>query len=362
MKIERIRTAYVDVPIDPPILMVGMPPFTSVYFILVWVDTDAGIAGESYLWTFSKPHLFVYKAMVHCLEEAIEGVDPRDVQSVNQKLWGQVRGLGTKGVAVNGLSLIDWACWDILGKSLNASVSRMLGRIRDKVPTYAGGGMWWGASREELCAEARSYSEMGFRSMKMRIGMCSIEEDEDRVRAVREAVGPEIQLMVDATQMLTEHQALRLGRRLEKFDLTWIEDPLPCTDLDGHARLAKALDTPIATGEHEYGRHGFQALIEQGRPDILLVDLARVGGVREFMAVADMASARAIPVLNHTASEHSLQLCGAIQNCVYGDHLTWAEPLFNEKMELDNGELIIPDRPGFGFTFAEDVIERFGID
>ena len=156
--------------------------------------------------------------------------------------------------------------------------------------------------------------------MKMRIGMHRADEDEARVRAVRDTIGPDIDLMADAVQTLSVQNALKLGRMLEKYKLAWIEDPIACYDLDGHAFLARSLDTPIATGEHEYGRHGFRVSIEQGQVDILLLDLSRVGGVRDFIAVADMAAARGIPILNHISTEHSLQLCGSVANCLYGEH------------------------------------------
>lgn len=362
MKIDRIRTAKVSIPIDPVLTMVASPPLEMVDCLLVSVDTDDGLTGESYIWTFGRRRLSIYEALIQFMEEIVVGQDPCDVQTVNQSLWASVlHGLGSKGVAVSGISLIDWACWDILGKSLNASVSQMLGRVRDRIPTYASCGLWWGMSQKELCAQAKSYVAAGFRGMKMSIGMRSVDEDEARVRAVRDAIGPDIDLMADAVQSLSVQNALELGRKLEKYNLVWIEDPITCYDLDGHAYLAKSLDTAIATGEHEYGQHGFRVLIEQGQVDILLLDLSRVGGVRDFMAVAEMAAARDIPILNHISTEHSLQLCGSAPNCLYAEHTSWVEPLFDEKMELEGGDLIIPDRPGFGFTFAADVVDRFGV-
>ena len=155
MKIDRIRTAKVSIPIDPALTIVGSPPLHMVDCLLVWVDTDDGLTGESYIWTFGRRRLGIYEALIQVLEEIVVGAEPRDIQTINQSLWATVlHGLGSKGVAVAGISLIDWACGDILGKSLNASVSRMLGRVRDRIPTYASDGLWWGMSQEELCAQA----------------------------------------------------------------------------------------------------------------------------------------------------------------------------------------------------------------
>ena len=257
------------------------------------------------------------------------------------------------------LSALDMALWDARGKAFGQPIHRLLGSCRDTVPAYASGGLWLSADVDELVTEAKEFRRQGFRAMKMRVGSPRWQDDATRVEAVRDAIGPDCMLMVDANQGLTADRALRLGRALEGFDLGWFEEPLPAYDVVGHAALAAALDTPVATGESEYGRYGFRPLIEAKAADVLMPDLGRVGGVTEFVRVAHMAQAWDLPVSPHIFSEQSLQLCGAIENCGLLEHMPWFRPLFRERLELHDGHAVIPDRPGFGFTFDLDGLEKY---
>jgi len=194
--------------------------------------------------------------------------------------------------------------------------------------------------------------------MKMRLGSPEPTTDVARVRAVRTAIGPKIKLMADANQGLTESQAIRLGRALEEFDLTWFEEPLPAWDLDGLARVAAALDTPIASGETEYTRYGFRRMLELRSADVLMPDLQRVGGVSEFMRVGHMAESYDIPVSSHLFPETSLQVLGALANAIYLEYMPWFSKLYNETIKFVEGQAIIPERPGWGFTFNQDYVSH----
>lgn len=173
---------------------------------------------------------------------------------------------------------------------------------------------------------------------------------------MRGAIGPGIKLMADANQGLTEAQAIRLGRRLEEFDLTWFEEPLPAWDLDGLARVAAALDTPIASGETEYTRYGFRRMLELRSADILMPDLQRVGGVSEFMRVGHMAESHDVAVSSHLFPETSVQVLGALSNAIYLEYMPWFSPLYNESLTFEAGSAVVPERPGWGFTFNKDYI------
>ena len=180
--------------------------------------------------------------------------------------------------------------------------------------------------------------------------------------AVRAAIGPKIGLMADANQGLTVPHAIRLGRRLEAFDLVWFEEPVQAYDLEGSARVAAELDTPIASGETEYGRYGFRDMLERRSADVLMPDLERVGGITEWVRVAHMAAAHDVPVSPHLFTEHCLQLCGALSNVSYAEHMPWFAPIFQEPVEMVDGALLIPDRPGLGFRFDPDAVGRYAVD
>ena len=210
-----------------------------------------------------------------------------------------------------------------------------------------------------MVAEAKKFLSQGFRAMKMRLGKPRWQEDVERAEAVRDAIGPDVRLMADANQGLEVTHALRLGRALEPVGLDWFEEPVPAYDVAGHAALTAALDTPIATGETEYTRYGFRPLIEAKAADVLMPDLGRVGGVTEFMRVGHMAQAWDLPVSPHLYSEPSLQLCGALQNCALLEYMPWSAMLFSEKIEFEEGQARIPERPGLGFSFDLDALERY---
>jgi L-alanine-DL-glutamate epimerase-like enolase superfamily enzyme len=194
--------------------------------------------------------------------------------------------------------------------------------------------------------------------MKMRLGSPDPATDIARVRTVRAAIGPHIKLMADGNQGLDESRAIRLGRALEEFDLTWFEEPLPAWDLDGLARVAAALDTPIASGETEYTRYGFRRMLELRSADVLMPDLQRVGGVSEFMRVGHMAESYDIPVSSHLFPETSLQVLGALSNTIYLEYMPWFSKLYNEPIEFADGQAIVPERPGWGFTFNQDYVSH----
>jgi L-alanine-DL-glutamate epimerase-like enolase superfamily enzyme len=261
-------------------------------------------------------------------------------------------------VPVVGISAFDGALWDALGKMSNLPLYRILGGAQDRVPVYHSGGLWLSSSDKELVAEAERFAAAGFRAMKMRLGSPEPATDIARVRAVRTAIGPKIKLMVDANQGLNESQAIRLGRALEEFDLTWFEEPLPAWDLDGLARVAAALETPIASGETEYTRYGFRRMLELRSADILMPDLQRVGGVSEFIRVGHMAESYDIPVSSHLFPETSLQVLGALANTIYLEYMPWFSKLYNETIEFAEGQAIVPERPGWGFTFNQDYVSH----
>ena len=360
MQISGIRTRQVVIPFPDPI-GTSIHRIDGVAALLVWLDTDDGPTGESLLWTIGRHQLPVLDAMVHALADIVIDRDPANTEALYADMWRAINFLGHKGVTIFGIAAIDCACWDIRGKALNLSIGRLLGRVRDRIPAYASSGLWATMEIEALEVQARKFIEEGFRAMKMRVGLPDPGRDVERVAAVRNVIGPDIDLMVDANQGLTVNRAIRLGRRLEKFDLVWFEEPVQAYDLPGSARVAAALDTPIASGETEYTRYGFQDMLERGSADILMPDLERVGGISEWVKVAHMAAARDIPVSPHVFSEYSLQLCAAVENVNYAEHMAWFEPLFQERMKLVDGALAIPDRPGTGFRFDPDAVERLAV-
>jgi L-alanine-DL-glutamate epimerase-like enolase superfamily enzyme len=357
MKVTRVETRCVKVKLDKPISS-ALGQLHSFGCILVFVHCDSGIVGENLIFTLNARRTRVLQSMVEELADLVIGHDAGHIASFWARAWRDINFLGHKGVPVVGISALDGALWDALGKMSNLPLYRILGGAHDRVPVYHSGGLWLSYSEKELVAEAERFAGAGFTAMKMRLGSLEPATDIARVRAVRTAIGPKIKLMADANQGLTESQAIRLGRALEEFDLTWFEEPLPAWDLDGLARVAAALDTPIASGETEYTRYGFRRMLELRSADVLMPDLQRVGGVSEFMRVGHMAESYDIPVSSHLFPETSLQVLGALANTIYLEYMPWFSKLYNETIKFAEGQAMVPERPGWGFTFNQDYVSH----
>ena len=361
MQVTGLRTERVEVPFATPV-RTAIHHIESVSCVLLRLDTDEGHEGQCYMFAFGQRRAKVLEAMAHALAGHVVGRDPDHVQAIWQDMWRDNNFLGHRGVPVFALAAIDAALWDLRGKAAGRAVWRLLGGMRDRVPAYASGGLWVSLTVDELQAEARRFVADGFRAVKMRFGKASVAEDAERCAAVREAIGPDVRLMADANQGFTVNHAIRLGRAIERHDLTWFEEPVQAYDLKGSARVAAELDTPIASGETEYGRYGFRDMLERKSADVLMPDLERVGGITEWVRVAHMAAAHDVPVSPHLFTEHCLQLCGALSNVSYAEHMPWFAPIFQEPVEMVDGALLIPDRPGLGFRFDPDAVGRYAVD
>jgi L-alanine-DL-glutamate epimerase-like enolase superfamily enzyme len=356
MKVTALETRVVQLPLDAPIGS-ALGEIRGFGCILVSLRTDQGITGENLIFTLNDRRTAVLRAMVDSLADVVIGRDAGMIAGFWSRAWKEINFLGHKGVSVVGLSAVDGALWDAAGKAAGLPIHRMLGGAQSRVPAYHSGGLWLSRSIPELVAEAEGFLKAGFTAMKMRLGL-GLEEDLKRVAAVRAAIGPQMKLMADANQGMTEAEAIRLGRGLEEHQLTWFEEPLPAWDVEGLARVAAALDTPVASGETDYTRYGFRRIVELRSADVLMPDLQRVGGVTEFIRVGHLAEAHDLPVSSHLFPECSAQLLGALSNASFLEYMPWFSPLYRERLEFEAGSVIVPERPGWGFTFDEAAIAR----
>jgi len=299
--------------------------------------------------------------MVEGLSDFYLGQDPHFVEGIWHAVFQGTNALGHKGPVTAALSALDTACWDLVGKSLGQPLHRIFGACHQRIPTYASGGLWLSMTPDECAAQAASFVEQGFRAVKLRTGSKRIEDDVLRARVVRDAIGPDIGLMVDSNQSLTVKHAIRLARALEEFDLIWFEEPVPYHDLAGHAEIRAAIPMPLASGETEYTRYGMRDMIQAKAADILMPDLQRIGGLTEFRRASALAAGFDVPVSSHIFTEHSLSVCASLPNCISVEHMPWTAPILNEEMELVEGDLIIPERPGTGFTFNRTAVEKLRI-
>jgi L-alanine-DL-glutamate epimerase-like enolase superfamily enzyme len=358
MKITAVRSRAVLVPLRRNVVA-RVGSWDAMWFLLVDVDTDEGITGSTYLWAFSRSGAAALQQVLNELAEVAVGEDPFFTTRLWRRMWARITQWGHKGLAVIGMSGIDTAAWDIVGKALGRPLAHLLGANADRVPTYASEGLWLTDDLAALTREADELVGRGFRAVKMRLGRARMADDVEAVRAVRETIGPDVTLMVDSNQGWDVDYTIRIGRRLEEFGLYWIEEPIPHDDLAGHARIAAALDTPLASGENVYSPQGFREAIEARAFDILMADLERVGGVTGWIRTAALAEAWNLPICSHLFPEASVHLVATAPTACFLEDMPWGVPLFQERLELVDGMVPVPDRPGLGFTWDEAAVRRF---
>ena len=387
MKIAAIRTTPVACTVDPPYASAaGVQSRRGA--LLVEIETDSGIVGigEAGLGG-GATEAVIGKVLMPLLI----GEDPLLIEALWQKMFARTRQFGRRGVVLHAISGLDIALWDIAGKAAQMPLYRLLGGARDRVEAYASGGFYQeGKSAAGLAREAADYRARGFKGMKMKVGrnpstqthlrellgqkaFCEVDPTEDirRVAAVREALGPDLKLMVDANCAWSPAMAIEVGRAMEPYNLYWIEEPVATDDIEGSVEVARALATPIAGYETENGLYGFRELIGRGAVDIVQLDLAWSGGFSECRRIAAYAGAHHRMVAPHAFAGGvllmaSLHFAAAIPN---GLALEWdqnpnaiRDELLTSEIRLEaDGTVRPPERPGLGIELDSAAVERYRI-
>ncbi|WP_309070723.1 mandelate racemase/muconate lactonizing enzyme family protein [Arthrobacter sp.] len=355
--IRHVKLSTATLPLATPIsdakVFTGrQKPMTEVVFLFAEIVTEQGVSGLGF--SYSKraggPAQYAHAREV---AQAMIGEDPNDIAKLYNKLLWAGASVGRSGVATQALAALDIALYDLKAKRADLPLAKLLGAYRDSVRTYNTSGGFLNASIDEVKERATQSLAEGIGGIKIKVGLPDSAEDLRRVAAVREHIGPDVPLMVDANQQWDRATALRMGRKLEQFDLVWIEEPLDAYDAEGHAALALALDTPIATGEMLASVAEHERLIATRACDIIQPDAPRVGGITQFLRLATLADQAGLDLAPHFAMEIHLHLAAAYPREPWVEHFDWLDPLFNERLETREGRMIVPDRPGLGVTFSD---------
>ena len=361
MRITAITTEEYRWPRHKPISN-GLHTYTHSGLDLVKVETDAGITGIG-LGAGGE----VGRATVARLSTELIGEDPIDVERLWHKMWIP-KLIGRSGLTTRAISAIDIGLWDIRAKVAGMPLYKLLGGFRDRVPTYIAGGYYEeGKGLRELQQEMIDSVEMGAKAIKMKVGAVPIREDLERVKAVREAIGPDVKLLVDANCAYRAYEAIQLAKRMEEYDIFWFEEPIAPDDYDGHKRIAAATTIPIATGENEYTRYGFRDLIATGAVPILNADAKILGGVTEFMKVVALAQAHDLDIAPHGSQDIHIHLVAAIANGLilefYRDSVDpmWGK-MYHHTLRLnDDGTVSPPEVPGIGVDPNYEVLAPYRV-
>ncbi|MEO0492240.1 MAG: mandelate racemase/muconate lactonizing enzyme family protein [Actinomycetota bacterium] len=358
--IEDVSTEVVLVPLTRPV-GTSIHRIESVGCVLVTVRTVDGATGEGFCFTIDGARIRAFDEMVTGLTRYAVGRSVFEAGRIWADVWGAINPTGHKGVTVAGFSAIDTAVWDAAAKTVGLPLHHMWGAVTDRLDTYASSGLWLSDPTETLVADARRFVEQGFRALKIRVGH-GLSTDLERIRVVQAEIGEEIAVYADANQAFEPKEAIRRGLALAEAGVTWFEEPVAAADFVGHAMVRNALPIDVASGETEYTRFGMQQYLDAGCVDVLMPDLQRVGGYTEFKAAAAAAAAKSVPISSHFFSEYSLAVGGSEAGCRTIESIDWFQPLFNEAPELVDGQLVVPDRPGHGFTFDRDAVAHHAVD
>jgi L-alanine-DL-glutamate epimerase-like enolase superfamily enzyme len=361
MKITEVKVAEYSWPRPKPITN-GKHTYTHEGLNLVQISTDEGVTGIG----VGARGPVVTVAANHLGQQLI-GQDPINVERHWHQLWIP-KLTGRRDLVTRAIGALDIALWDIRGKVAGLPLYKLLGGYRDRIPTYVAGGYYEdGKGLKELAQEMVDYVEMGANAVKMKIGAVPIPEDVERVRAVREAIGPDVKLLLDANCAYRYYQAIQFARRVEEFDPFWFEEPIAPDDYDGHRKLAESTSIPIATGENEYSRYGFRDLINTGGAAVLNADAKVLGGVTEFMKVAAYAQAHDLDIAPHGSQDIHSHLVAAISNgLILEFYPVRFNPLgatmYHQTLSLNDDGTVSPiDAPGIGVDPNFDVLDQYRV-
>ncbi len=360
MKITAIDIDRLAVPIRRPI-RTSAHDFTHAHTVFVRLRTDAGLAGMGWCFAFEASKAAALGALVEDLASLYQGRDPRAVRANFDAAWRDLNFFGHAGPAMMALSALDTACWDLAAQAAELPLYRFLGGDAERVTTYASSGLWLNYTIDELIAEAEEFRAQGHRAMKMRIGRTDFRTDIERVARVREALGRDIELLVDVNQAWTEPVAIRAGRLFEPLDIFWLEEPVHYADLEGCARVAAALDMRVATGETSYGSAAMKRHLDVRAADVLMPDLQRMGGITEYLNAAALCAAYYQPVSSHLFTEASVHVLAAQPHALMMEHMEWWEELFEDPLVVTEGQVVLPAGAGLGLTLSEKALARFAV-
>lgn len=367
-RIETVSSALVSVPLDRPTSF-ARRTVTARDYALVRVRTDDGNEGIGFCYAGHRAGAIVVHAVRELLGPVLVGEDPHRTEGLWQEMYQEGLLHGRTGSVMRALSALDTAIWDRNARAAGLPLHRYLGGFRERtVPAYASGGYYLeGKTPAMLGEEMAGHVAQGFRAVKMKVGRLSPRQEEERVAAAREAIGPDVLLMLDANNAWSDlPTALRHVERYAAFDPYWIEEPFSPDDIDNHVRLAESTNVQVATGEIEAGRWRFLDLLQKGAAAILQTDAAVCGGITEFRRIAQTAASFGVNLCPHWFHYLHAPLVAAIPNGEFVECFTDAQVLnfrrlLDRQMALEDGDLVLHTDPGLGFGFDPAAVERYAV-
>jgi len=366
--IESVSVCIARVPLANPVTF-STRQVKAREYCLVRVRATDGQEGLGYCYAVNSAGRLLSVAVTDLLAPRLIGQESLRVEGLWNELYQEALLLGRAGGVMRALSAIDTAFWDLNARSAGVPLYQYLGAtVKDRVPAYASGGYYQpGKTPDKLAAEMAQHVKEGFRAVKMKVGLESVAGERKRIAAVREAIGDDVRLMLDANNAWRDlPTALEYMRAFEPYHPFWIEEPFSPDDIDNHVRLARATPVTVATGEVEAGRWRFKDLIASGATTILQTDATVCGGITEWRRIAATADSHGITVAPHAWHDVHIHLAASAPNATYvewmpDDHIVNFRRLIDRQLQAEDGNLLVPTEPGLAFRFDDDAIAEYGV-
>jgi L-alanine-DL-glutamate epimerase-like enolase superfamily enzyme len=311
-----------------------------------------GLESQGYAYTIGRGGRAVKALIDHDLAPLLAGGDASDIDALWRLMWQRLLYVGRGGLASFAIAAVDIALWDLRGLREGKPLYALLGAQPRDIPAY-GSGVDLPLALEQLLAQVEGFVARGLPGVKVKIGRDDPAEDEARISAVRRLIGERVDLMVDANMAWSADEALERGRRLEAFDLFWYEEPTLPEDVEGHARIARALTMPIAVGESLHSPHEFRRYVEAGAVQVVQIDPVTNGGITASLRALELANAAGLKASSHYCDELSAHLLCAARDPVYLEKHAFALDRYLEAPQpVVNGHVRASDAPGTGMRFA----------
>lgn len=362
MNIVAIETTHLRLPLAHPMTDATHGVMTHFEVVMVQLETNEGIQGTGYTYTIGHGGAAI-RSLIDCeLKPLLLNADPTRIEQIWETMWWRMHYIGRGGLVSFAISAVDIALWDLKARCENQPLWKSLGGYSGTAFAYAGG-IDLQLSTDELLSQTSKNIENGFRAIKMKVGCTNLREDVERVAAVRKLIGPDMPLMVDANMRWTVETAIKAARKFSEHDVYWLEEPTIPDDYKGHARIAREGGLPVATGENLHTIYEFQHMIEDGGVAFPEPDVSNIGGITNWMRVANLAYANNLKVTTHGIHEIHLHLLAAIPNASYLEvHSFGLERFITNPPKLIDGIMTASDEVGHGIAFDWETLNEFAVD
>lgn len=332
--------------------------FDSQQTPFVQITDSDGMTGLGYTYTIGQGGSAVMALLRDDLIGRLIGQEAEEIGRIWRELLFSIHATTVGGLSSLALAAIDIALWDLRCKKAGLPLSRMLGGAKPNVAMYTTEGGWLHIGADDLVADALAAQAKGFSGSKVKIGRPHLSQDRARLKAVRDAVGPGYEIMVDANQGFNLAEAKRRARMLEDLEIAWFEEPMPADDVAQHALLGAGTSVPIAVGESLYSLGQFKDYLTCGAASVVQVDVARIGGITPWIKVAHLAEAHNVPVCPHFLMELHVSLVCAIPNAPLLEYIPQLDDLTRTGMRLEKGRAFPSEEPGIGIDWDMDAIRE----